>query len=90
MLQKIKSWLKQQSKQPDLVLTLPAPRIIARKKHGISRNDISISALKVMYRLRYKGYHAYLVGGGVRDLLLGHPPKDFDVVTNAKPEQIIA
>jgi poly(A) polymerase len=90
MLQKIKTWLKQQPKQPDSVLALPKPTIIARKKHAVSRNDISISALKVMYRLRDKGYHAYLVGGGVRDLLLGRPPKDFDVVTNAKPEQIIA
>jgi len=62
--------------------------VIPRAKHNISRRDISSSALKVLNRLHKHGYQAYLVGGGVRDLLLGLHPKDFDVVTNAKPEEI--
>jgi len=65
-----------------------SPRIISRREHGISRNNISENALKVLYRLHKQGYEAYLVGGGVRDLLLGLHPKDFDVVTNAKPEEV--
>lgn len=64
------------------------PIIIPRSEHSISRAHISKSALKVLYRLKEKGYSAYLVGGGVRDLLLGQRPKDFDVVTNARPEEI--
>ncbi|MBN9286649.1 MAG: polynucleotide adenylyltransferase PcnB [Gammaproteobacteria bacterium] len=64
------------------------PIIIDRSQHGISRANISENALKVLYRLHRHGYQAYLVGGGVRDLLLGLHPKDFDVVTNAKPEDI--
>ncbi|MBK4765322.1 MAG: polynucleotide adenylyltransferase PcnB [Pantoea sp. Brub] len=57
-------------------------------KHIISRKDISENALKVIYRLNKAGYEAYLVGGGVRDLLLGQKPKDFDVTTNATPEEM--
>lgn len=64
------------------------PRIIPRAEHGISRDDISENALKVLYRLNSNGYQAYLVGGCVRDLMLGLHPKDFDVVTDATPEQI--
>lgn len=64
------------------------PRIVPRPDHCISRDDISDNALKVLYRLSNAGYKAYLVGGGVRDLLLGMKPKDFDVVTDAHPEQI--
>lgn len=63
-------------------------RIIERKNHGISRTQLSENALKVLYRLRKEGYAAYLVGGGVRDILLGESPKDFDVVTDASPEQV--
>lgn len=62
--------------------------IIPRAEHRISRNDISDNALKVLYRLNNAGFQSYLVGGCVRDLLLGMQPKDFDVVTNATPEQI--
>lgn len=62
--------------------------VIPRKEHGISRSQISENALKVLYRLQKAGYDAYLVGGGVRDLLLGQEPKDFDIATNAKPEQV--
>tara|TARA_R100001143_G_scaffold23774_2_gene24494 strand:- start:573 stop:2141 length:1569 start_codon:yes stop_codon:yes gene_type:complete len=62
--------------------------IIAREDHHISRKDISANALKVLYRLNDAGYPAFLVGGGVRDLLLGGHPKDFDISTNATPEQV--
>ena len=64
------------------------PQIIHHDKHNISRSDISENALKVLYRLKNAGYKSYLVGGAVRDLLLGLKPKDFDVVTDARPEQI--
>ncbi|WP_217526384.1 polynucleotide adenylyltransferase PcnB [Vibrio cholerae] len=68
---------------PDLALT-----IIPRQEHPISRQQISENALKVLYRLHGAGFEAFLVGGGVRDLLLGGKPKDFDVATNATPEQL--
>ena len=61
---------------------------IPRAEHSISRSDISDGALKVLYTLSKAGYEAYLVGGGVRDLLLGREPKDFDVVTDARPEEV--
>jgi poly(A) polymerase len=64
------------------------PVIIPRADHNISRANISENALKVLYRLKTAGYEAYLVGGGVRDLLLGREPKDFDVATSASPEQV--
>ncbi|HIF50096.1 MAG TPA: polynucleotide adenylyltransferase PcnB [Thiotrichaceae bacterium] len=64
------------------------PTIIPRDQHTISRTAISDAALKVLYRLKNAEYKAYLVGGGVRDILLGREPKDFDVVTDAEPEQI--
>lgn len=63
-------------------------RIYSRAEHNISRSQISENALKVLYRLQKEGFDAYLVGGCVRDLLLGREPKDFDVVTNADPEQV--
>ena len=62
--------------------------VIPREQHAISRKDISENALKVMYRLNKAGYESWLVGGGVRDLLLGKKPKDFDVTTNATPDQV--
>lgn len=66
------------------------PSIIPRAEHCISRSDISNTALKVLYGLKEAGFEAYLVGGGVRDLLLGLKPKDFDVATDARPEQVKA
>lgn len=69
----------------------PSPvklRLYERSEHSVSRTQISDNALKVLYRLKKEGFDAYLVGGCVRDLLLGREPKDFDVVTNADPEQI--
>ncbi|AFJ48282.1 poly(A) polymerase [Shimwellia blattae DSM 4481 = NBRC 105725] len=68
--------------------TQPHITVIPREQHSISRKDISENALKVLYRLNKSGYEAYLVGGGVRDLLLGKKPKDFDVTTNATPDQV--
>lgn len=61
---------------------------LPRSEHSVSRSNISESALKVLYRLKEAGYQSCLVGGGVRDLLLGREPKDFDVGTNAHPEEI--
>ncbi len=59
-----------------------------RQEHCISRRNIDPDALKVLYRLSDSGYTAYLVGGGVRDLLLGRTPKDFDVGTSALPNEV--
>jgi poly(A) polymerase len=67
-----------------------APVVIPRDEHCVSRADISKSALKVLYRLKDADYQAFLVGGGVRDLLLGGHPKDFDVATDARPEEVRA
>jgi poly(A) polymerase len=64
------------------------PVILSRSQHPISRKLIDEETLKVMYRLRRNGFKAYLVGGGVRDLLLGRTPKDFDVGTDATPNQV--
>ncbi|ADC72537.1 poly(A) polymerase [Thioalkalivibrio sp. K90mix] len=67
---------------------IPEPRVYSREEHGISRAAIDDNALKVLYRLRDAGYRACLVGGGVRDLLLGREPKDFDIATDATPDQV--
>jgi poly(A) polymerase len=64
------------------------PRVLARDDHPVSRRLISDSALKVMHRLRSGGFEGYLVGGAVRDLMLGKRPKDFDIGTNATPEEV--
>jgi poly(A) polymerase len=68
--------------------SLPPPVIIPRAEHSISRKLIDSDALKVLYRLRRFGFTSYLVGGGVRDILLGKKPKDFDIATNARPSEI--
>jgi poly(A) polymerase len=70
------------------IVTGPQPIVIPRAEHTISRKQISPAALKVLYGLNEAGFDAYLVGGCVRDLLLGHEPKDFDVATNASPEEV--
>ncbi|MFQ5669859.1 MAG: polynucleotide adenylyltransferase PcnB [Acidobacteriota bacterium] len=64
------------------------PRIVPRSEHSISRKQIDSEALTVLYRLHRHGKIAYLVGGGVRDLLLGIRPKDFDVATDARPGEV--
>lgn len=79
MLKKLFKWFKD-----DVV----KPTIVPRPQHKISRADISPNALKVLYRLHNAGYKSYMVGGCIRDLLLGKHPKDFDIATNAEPEQI--
>ncbi len=67
---------------------IPPPCIVPRAEHPISRKNIDPEALKVLYRLHDHGFIAYLVGGCVRDLLLGKTPKDFDVATDAHPQQV--
>src|ERR1700748_276300 len=64
------------------------PRVVPRAEHTLSRRDIDPDALKVLYRLRQFDHVAYLVGRGVRDLLLGRRPKDFDIGTSAHPYQV--
>jgi poly(A) polymerase len=64
------------------------PVVIPRAEHSISRSQIDPDALKVLYRLHQNGHTAYLVGGSVRDLLLGRRPKDFDIGTSAHPYQV--
>jgi poly(A) polymerase len=65
-----------------------APLILQRPEHTVSRKDIDPDALKVLYRLKNHSFTAYLVGGGVRDLLLGRKPKDFDIGTSAHPQAV--
>lgn len=62
--------------------------VIQRKHHCVSRNTLSEAAIKVLYKLSKAGYRACLVGGGVRDILLGKHPKDFDIATDATPDQV--
>jgi len=64
------------------------PRVTPREEHTLSRRDVDPDALKVLYRLRQGDHVAYLVGGSVRDLLLGRRPKDFDIGTSAHPYQV--
>ena len=67
---------------------MAGPRVVPREQHPISRRNIDPDALRVLYRLRQFNHTAYLVGGSVRDLLLGHRPKDFDIGTSAHPYQV--
>lgn len=64
------------------------PLVVARSQHTLSRRDIDPDALRVLYRLHHANFVAYLVGGSVRDLLLGRRPKDFDIGTSAHPYQV--
>lgn len=63
-------------------------KVIQRNDHCVSRKSLSEAAIKVLYKLSKAGYRACLVGGGVRDVLLGKQPKDFDIATDATPEQV--
>lgn len=76
--------------QPTASVLRVQPHVYRRSEHPISRRAINSNALKVLYRLKQAGFRACLVGGCVRDLLLGREPKDFDVVTDAHPEQVRA
>jgi poly(A) polymerase len=76
-----------------LLGTGPKPRFGKREEvgpddHGIDPSLVDERALNVVHTLKEAGYEAYIVGGAVRDLLLGLRPKDFDVATNATPEQV--
>ncbi len=71
-----------------LGLDSPGPQRVPQGRHGVTRSAVSSSALKVCDVLGERGYPAYVVGGAVRDILLGIRPKDFDVATAARPEQI--
>lgn len=81
-------WFKKQLVRGSKRTAGGAPQIIGRNHHNISRKNISRNALKVLYKLNDAGFAAYLVGGAVRDLLLERRPKDFDVATDATPEQV--
>jgi poly(A) polymerase len=70
------------------MMKIMQPRIIPRNEHQISRKQLSPNVLRTLYRLRDKGFIAYLVGGCVRDLLLKRTPKDFDIATDATPSQV--
>ncbi len=70
--------------------TATEPEIIPRSAHNVSREEISKSALKVLYRLHKSGYQAFLVGGCIRDAMIGLHPKDFDVATDATPDEVKA
>ncbi len=84
----LKGLLQRFNKEQPSVHPKAKPTIIPRSDHTISRTTIHRNALKVLYRLHQEGYQAYLVGGCVRDLLLGRQPKDFDIATNALPEEM--
>lgn len=75
---------------PQAHATGVTPRIIPRADHTISRSELSSNALRVLYRLKEAGFQAFLVGGCVRDVMLGRHPKDFDVATNALPDEVKA
>lgn len=85
-LERVKNWFSQLGGQNG---TAPhEPRVISADEHSISRQNISESAKKVLHRLNRSGHEAFLVGGGVRDLLLDGHPKDFDIATSATPEEV--
>ncbi|TWI50875.1 poly(A) polymerase [Pseudomonas duriflava] len=84
LIQSLRSPLRRAPNKPE------TPAVIPRSQHALEREQISRYALSVVDRLEKAGYQAYLVGGCVRDLLLGVEPKDFDVATNATPEQVRA
>jgi len=65
-----------------------SPLRVSKPRHGLTRDAVSPAALKVCTLLREAGFSAYVVGGAVRDLLLGIEPKDYDIATDARPEQV--
>lgn len=64
------------------------PKILARSDHPVSRKLIEPDTLRVLYRLKDAGHEAYLVGGAIRDILMGRHPKDFDIATSARPHEL--
>jgi poly(A) polymerase len=86
MIKKIFNWLSKKD-LPEQMKALQ-PLVVSQAHHNLESTLISKEAIKVLKKLNRKGYDAYLVGGSVRDGLLEKTPKDFDVVTNAEPEQV--
>jgi len=76
------------NQNPDFFAAAAPPRVIPRSEHPVSRSNISPNALRVLYRLKEAGFQGFLVGGCVRDIILGLHPKDFDVATDALPDQV--
>ena len=87
MIKGITSYIKTRMNKQTLV-NKPKLQILPRSEHPISRSEIHEGALKVLYRLNKGGFQAYLVGGSIRDRLLGKTPKDFDIATDATPEEV--
>jgi len=88
MIDKTRSMLS--TEQAGIARMAIEPTIIPEHEHPVTKKTISGNALKVLNRLNEGGFAAYLVGGGVRDVLVGLRPKDFDVATNASPEEVRA
>ena len=84
----IKKFLKSVFRKPIKTKSIGNARVISFKAHGVSSDHISYGSLKVTEGLQAAGYQAYVVGGAVRDLLLGRIPKDFDIATDATPEEV--
>ena len=70
------------------VASEPRPHILERAAHPVSRKNFDPNVVKVLYRLHRSGHKAYVVGGGVRDLMLGRQPKDWDIGTDARPPRV--
>lgn len=87
MIKGITSYIKTRMNK-QAVVKAPKLQILPRSQHPISRSEIHEGALKVLYRLNQSGFQAYLVGGCIRDRLLGKTPKDFDIATDATPEEV--
>lgn len=88
MFRKLPAFLTRMFERSSSADELPDATVIPRDQHPISRKQISRAALDVLYGLHKAGFEAWLVGGCLRDILTGSEPKDFDVVTNATPEQV--
>lgn len=84
----IRKLIRKMLELPGLGMSRVRPRVIPLSQHGIRREHLSRAALKVTDKLQEAGFSAYVVGGAVRDLLLGVTPKDFDVATDATPEEV--
>ncbi len=89
MLKKIVSFFqRRKSLTADQILRYPQPRQYSRDQHNIRNSQIDPDAIKVVQRIQQMGCRAYIVGGSIRDLLLGRKPKDFDIVTDAHPQEL--
>jgi poly(A) polymerase len=88
MLKYILNLFKKKTLTVDEILVFPEGNRIYKEIHGLRKSSMDEDALKIIHRLNRFGHKAYLVGGCVRDLLLGRKPKDFDIATSATPNQI--